>query len=76
MVLRSAADYFKFLTTTKMTTSELCTIIKQIEMGMKNDNWQVQIAGRRDGIRKIRLILDEYPNGNGSNGNGEHNNGG
>ena len=70
MVLRSAADYFKFLTTTQMNTEELNTIIKQVEQGMKNDNWQVYIVGRKDGIRKIRLILDEYPNGNGDNNGG------
>ena len=70
MVLKSASDYFKFLTTTKMDTEELNTIIKQVEQGMKNDNWQVVIVGRKDGIRKIRLILDEYPNRNGDNNGG------
>lgn len=64
-------DYFRWLTTTKLSIGEINTIIASAEKGMASENWQVHVVGNFQKVRKIRLILDTYPNGeNGGNHDG------
>jgi hypothetical protein len=73
MIVRSAFDYLKVLTTTDLSTDELISIITECEKGMHGyDNWNVLISGNRKGIRKIgpKECFNYINNKTGGNGDG------